>query len=227
MDVPVYCRQEAFDAFVSEVGRLETSEGLTNAVVAIAMHFDPDACTRHVNLELDDIAGVIQGRVSSGSSRAKMAHLHQVLFEELGFRGDTENYFDPRNSFLPNVLECKRGMPITLSLVYKLVAERIGLRVCGLNTPGHFLVRLKTEDEQMIVDPFFGGELLSPTEVSARILQVTGSKEMAAESDYETVTHRQWVARILANLIHIFSIESRPEEIAAVSELYDVLKVAY
>ena len=227
MQNPIYCSQSAFELFVSQIGQLETDAGICNAVTAIAMHFDRGVSPQVVALELDDIANQVCNRVVSGSSRALTAHLHQVLFEELGFRGNTENYFDPKNSFLPYVLERKCGIPITLALVYKLVAGRCGLDVVGLNTPGHFLVRLNLENERMIVDCFCGGELLSAHEVSSRAMMMTGCQELADSAVIEVATHRQWVTRILANLIHAFSLENRPKDIAAVSELHDVLKVAY
>jgi regulator of sirC expression with transglutaminase-like and TPR domain len=213
--------------FVSQLGQLETNDGICNAATAIAMHFDAQVSPQLVALELDSIADQVINSVASGSSRALTAHLHQVLFDELGFHGDTKSFFDPKNSFLPSVLEYNRGIPITLSLVYKLVAERCGLEVVGLNTPGHFLVRLNLENEQMIIDCFRGGKLLTEKEVTACIMKMTASQELADSAGTDVATHRQWVARILVNLIHIFSVQNRPKDMAAVSELYDVLKVAY
>jgi regulator of sirC expression with transglutaminase-like and TPR domain len=227
MQNPIYCNQIAFDLFVSQIQQLETNTGICNAVTAIAMHFDRQISPQVVASELDEISNQVRNRVVSGSPRALTARLHQVLFDELGFRGNTENFFDPKNSFLPSVLESKRGIPITLALVYKLVAERCGLDVVGLNTPGHFLVCLNIKNERMIVDCFCGGELLSVQEVSVRNMKLTGCQQLADSAVLKAATHRQWVARILANLIHTFSLENRPDDIAAVSELYDVLKVAY
>jgi len=223
----IYCDQLAFDLFVSQIESLETDAGICNAVTAIAMHFDRRVTLQNVALELDDIATQVRDRVVSGSQRALTAHLHHVLFDELGFRGNRESFFDPKNSFLHSVLESKCGLPISLALIYKLVAQRCGLNVVGLNTPGHFLVRLTIENEQMIVDCFSGGKLLSEDEVIDRNIQLTGGLEMADSVLIKVATHRQWVARMLANLIHALSLENRPSDIAAVSELYDVLKVAY
>ncbi len=227
MHNPIYCDQIAFELFVSQLGQLETDAGICNAVTAIAMHFDRRVSPQVVATELDDIANQVRNRVVSDSRRALTAHLHQVLFEELGFQGNTENFFDPKNSFLPNVLERKCGIPITLALVYKLVAGRCGLDVVGLNTLGHFLVRLTLDNERMIIDCFCGGVLLSEHDVGSRTMKMTGCEELADSAVIEVATHRQWVARILANLIHTFSLENRPDDIAAVSEFYEVLKVAY
>ncbi|MBT4695009.1 MAG: hypothetical protein HOB73_16860 [Planctomycetaceae bacterium] len=227
MKNPIYCNQVAFDLFVSQIDHLETNAGICNAVTAIAMHFDRQVSPEVVALELDDIASQVRKRVVSNNPRALTAHLHHVLFEELGFRGNTQNYFNPENSFLPSVLECKCGIPITLALVYKLVAERVGLEVVGLNTPGHFLARLSIENDNMIVDCFCGGELISKEEVAVRNMELTGCRPLADSAVGKVATHRQWVARILANLIHALSLKNSHCEISAVSELYDVLQVAY
>ena len=150
-----------------------------------------------------------------------------VLFDELGFHGDANNYFNPRNSFLPYVLESKQGLPITLTIIYKLVAERIGLEVDGIRSPGHFLARLRVGEDLMIVDPFFGGDVLNSEELADRVALTTGQREVVPVDRLPSATNRQWVARFIANLIHIYSMQGCPQSIAAMSELYDALKVTY
>ena len=227
MDVPVHCRSEAYRTFCQEIEHLDESQGLLNAVVAVAMHFLPNTEVRTVNLEVDEIADRILSRVSSGSPRALAAHLHDVLFDELGFHGDANNYFNPRNSFLPYVLESKQGLPITLTIIYKLVAERIGLAVDGISSPGHFLARLHVGEDSMIVDPFFGGDVLNSEQLADRVALTTGQREVIPVDRLPSATNRQWVARVIANLIHIYSMQGCPQSIAAMSELYDALKVTY
>ncbi len=227
MDAPIHCRSEAYWTFCDEIERLDSSEALLNAAVAISMHFLPNAKVRTAQLDIAEIADLITERVSSGKPRALAAHLHHVMFDELGFHGDTNNYFNPRNSFLPHVLESKQGLPISLAIIYKLVAERIGLAVEGINTPGHFLARLHVGDDQMVVDPCFGGHILDKQQVAERVALTTGQRDVVELSALPTATNRQWVARILANLIHIYSMQGCPQSIAAMSELYDVLKVTY
>jgi len=227
MDVPVHCRSEAYWTFCREIEQLDTSQGLLNAVVAVSMHFLPNAEVRSVQLEIDEISSRILSRVPSGNPRALAAHLHDVLFEELGFHGDAKNYFNPRNSFLPHVLESKQGLPITLTIIYKLVAERIGLKVDGISSPGHFLARLHVGGDSMIVDPFFRGDLLNSEQVADRVALTTGQREVVPVDQLPSATNRQWVARVIANLIHIYSMQGCPQSIAAMSELYDALKVTY
>ena len=227
MDVPVHCRSEAYWTFCREIEQLDTSQGLLNAVVAVSMHFLPNAEVRTVQLEINEIAARILSRVSSGNPRALAAHLHDVLFEELGFHGDATNYFNPRNSFLPHVLESKQGLPITLAIIYKLVAERIGLKVDGISSPGHFLARLHVGGDSMIVDPFFRGDVLNSEQVADRVALTTGQREVVPVDQLPSATNRQWVARVIANLIHIYSMQGCPQSIAAMSELYDALKVTF
>ena len=92
-----------------------------------------------------------------------MAHLHDVLFDVVGFVGNVDDYYNPANSYLPNVLRTRRGLPITLVLIYKCVAEQLGLTVRGINSPGHFLASVRndsaaaasTKDSSwMYVDPW-------------------------------------------------------------------------
>ena len=79
----------------------------------------------------------------------------------------------------------------------------------------------------MVVDPFFGGHILDKQQVAERVALTTGQRDVVELSALPTATNRQWVARILANLIHIYSMQGCPQSIAAMSELYDVLKVTY
>ena len=224
MREPTHCLPAAYRHFSRALDSIETNDGLTWIVTAIAMHHQPDVAGEDVFLELDNVASTIGARVHDDNPRALVAHLHQHLFDELNFQGNKRDYYDPRNSFLPWVVRSRRGIPITLSLVYKLVAERLGLSVDGLNTPGHFLVQTKVADESMIVDPFHGGTMLSDKEAEALICQLSGRKEFPAEMLLQPATHRQWVARILANLMHVFSVQGNVDHIGAMSELYDLLK---
>ena len=118
---------------------------------------------------ITDLAETVRRRVHSTNVDAKLAHLHDVLFDVVGFSGNVEDYYNPANSYLPEVLRTHRGLPITLVLIYKCVAEQVGLVVRGINSPGHFLAAVKSaatdreptkRSDWMYVDPFYGGELL-------------------------------------------------------------------
>lgn len=220
---PNFCRLIAYEHFVRHLDTLDTTASLVQAAVAISMHeldgIDPDQIASRLN----KLAARIGGRVHSGNQQALLAHLHDVLFVEEGFAGNTERYYDAGNSYLPVVLQTKRGLPIILALLYKAVAQGVGLEAEGLNSPGHFLVQVRCGGEWMYVDPFFHGQSLSREEAFSRLEQM-GGREMPREDQIlSPATHQQWLSRILANLQAQFANEGRQDDLAAMTELQEAL----
>ena len=154
---------------------------------------------------LDSHAAELGGRVprrAAGSAFVEQAN--EYLFEELGFRGNSENYYDPRNSCLNDVLTTRRGIPITLSVVYIEIARRLGRRVRGVGLPGHFLVRYDEQEFTVFIDPFHG-VVLRDAEACFRLArQVTGVEFDPSPELLEPVTSRQVIARMMANLRAIY-----------------------
>jgi regulator of sirC expression with transglutaminase-like and TPR domain len=177
-----------------------------------------------VDDELTSLAYKVRSRVRSKQPRALVAHLHDVLFEELGFAGNAEDYYTAANSYLPSVLKTRRGLPVLLSLVYKCVAERIGLVVHGVNAPAHFVAAVEIDGELMIVDAFQRGRILSRGELSERVAQLTGQALLSSDEAVPLATHRQWIARILMNLISLFTNQAPPEHLQAMKELLALLE---
>ncbi len=129
--------------------------------------------------------------------------LSEHLFDDMGFRGNTEGYYDPRNSFLNEVLSRRLGIPITLALVFIEVGKRLGIPLSGVGMPGHLLVT-HPEVEGWYIDPFHRGVLLSEEECAERMRQATGAN-IAWDSRFLTpLNNRQYVARILRNLKGIY-----------------------
>lgn len=226
MNQPSLCRPEAFQFFQRQLAILDTTAGLLNAAIGIAMHALDDADARNVDHQIHTLGQRVSSRVRSRSIQARLAHLHDVLFEEEGFRGNQDDYYNPLNSYLPSVLEQRRGIPITLSLVYKAVAERVELRVEGVNSPGHFLVRVKTDEGWMMVDPFYGGGVLTDREAFERIEKVTARPVPRTRRYLASATHPQWLSRMLVNLQHVFAVGDRRHDLAAMGELQSVLDQA-
>jgi regulator of sirC expression with transglutaminase-like and TPR domain len=230
--MPAYCHPAAYDAFVRELPQIETTDGLFRAAFAIARHEQPDADISKAERTISDLAETVGKRVHSTSIEARLAHLHDVLFDVVGFTGNVEDYYNPANSYLPEVLRTHRGLPITLVLIYKCVAERIGLSVRGINSPGHFLaaVSMSGADESepgpkawMYVDPFYGGELLDEADVCRRISDTTGVEVTDAAVVLKVATHRQWVSRMLNNLLAVFAHTGNERNLFAMEELYELL----
>jgi regulator of sirC expression with transglutaminase-like and TPR domain len=230
--MPIYCRTAAYDAFALEMPRVDTTSGLFRAAFAISQHDLPRAEMERAETTITELANTVAGRVRSPSVEAKLAHLHDVLFDVVGFQGNVENYYDPANSYLPEVLRTRRGLPITLVLIYKCVAERVGLEVHGINSPGHFLAAVRTAESDgavekragwMYVDPFYGGELLHRDDVCRRIIETTGLAPVDATQWLQPATHRQWLSRMLNNLQAIFAHTGRERDLYAMQELQELL----
>ncbi|QKT03066.1 tetratricopeptide repeat protein [Ectothiorhodospiraceae bacterium 2226] len=128
--------------------------------------------------------------------------LNHYLFDEQGFRGNDENYYDPRNSLLSEVLERKRGQPITLSILYMEVGAHLGLDLQGVSFPGHFLVKLPLHGGSIVLDPYTGGVSLTEDELHALLGQLYGSRMPATPLArlLSAAAKRDILVRVLRNL---------------------------
>jgi regulator of sirC expression with transglutaminase-like and TPR domain len=188
--------------------------------VAIAMHQLEDVDPVHVDTTIQGYADTIRSRVRGHQPQALFAHLHQFLFEEQGFRGNTDDYYSSVNSYIPALLENKRGLPITLSLLYKTVAERLGMRAWGVGLPGHFLVGVDPGDgTRTLVDPFVGGRILTSDEAHARMKEMFGPEAEWSEELLRPASNRHWLTRMLQNLLNVFGSANRYADVAAVLEM--------
>jgi regulator of sirC expression with transglutaminase-like and TPR domain len=155
--------------------------------------------------QLDAIARHAQPGVARASDGAGRAHaISHCLFDLLGFHGNTGDYYDPRNSFLCDVLDRRTGIPISLSVLYLEVARRLGVLAQGVNFPGHFLVRVALEDGWLFIDPFSGGRVLAPSDLEALLRKTTTPDAVVEPSLVAAATKRQIVARMLVNLAGIY-----------------------
>jgi regulator of sirC expression with transglutaminase-like and TPR domain len=136
-----------------------------------------------------------------GSLAARTAALSAFLFEECGFAGNKEHYYDPRNSYLNQVLDRQVGLPISLSLVAMAVGERAGLRVVGVALPGHFIAKsVGADGEELLFDPFNGGEFLNSEECEAMVGAITGQSFAATPEALAATSPGAFVLRMLNNL---------------------------
>lgn len=146
----------------------------------------------------------VPGAVGESSSRdgvyRSIAALNHVLFEQEGYHGDRDNYFDPKNSFLNQVIALKRGIPITLSVLYMEVGQRIGLRLQGIGFPGHFLVKYADGQGEIIIDPFNRGEIRSLTSLKKLLQELYGGRIAFHPSLLDAVSKKQILRRMLNNL---------------------------
>lgn len=150
---------------------------------------------------LDEIASRV--RPEGASIAALIGAINEQLFTQEKLRGNTQDYYDPRNSFLNDVLERRTGVPILLSIIYMEVGRRLDVAIKGIGLPGHFLVRVEGPPPLM-VDPFESGRIVDESDCEARLLSIYG-KEMPLEPKFlEPVTNKYTVTRILSNLRGIY-----------------------
>jgi regulator of sirC expression with transglutaminase-like and TPR domain len=149
---------------------------------------------------IDRLADRVRPRLV-GSLPARTAALSEFLFEECGFVGNTAHYYDPRNSYLNKVIDRQMGLPITLSLLAVAVGTRAGLPVVGVGLPGHFVAKAVGADgEEVVFDPFNGGQFLDSEACEALVTAVTGRPFEVTPESLAAVPPGAFVLRMLNNL---------------------------
>lgn len=143
---------------------------------------------------------------TSASPQRCVTALNQYLFDTLGFEGNRDKYEDPRNSCLNQVLDRRTGIPLTLAVVYLEVARRAGLRMEGVNFPGHFLVRCPdfSAGDPLVIDPFHGGALLSEQQCRQLLRKHVGGEVAFSRSLLAPATPLEVLLRMLSNLKRIY-----------------------
>jgi regulator of sirC expression with transglutaminase-like and TPR domain len=182
------------------VSRPDGRIDLARAALAIARweypRLDADAYLER----LDGLARAVDGVRRSPDALGRLHRLREYLFVEQGFAGNRDDYYDPRNSFLNDVLDRRQGIPITLSLVLMEVGKRLGLAIEGIGLPGHFIAGARLDDSQILLDPFNGGALVTPEECEELVGGVVGRPVTLLPEHYAPVSGRQLLTRMLANL---------------------------
>jgi regulator of sirC expression with transglutaminase-like and TPR domain len=179
---------------------------LARAALTIARMEYPNLDAEKYLDQLDWLAARVEQMLPElPETQQVIAALNYVLFQEEGFTGNAEDYYDPRNSFLNEVLDRKIGIPITLALVYMEVAHRIGFPLFGVGMPGHFLLKhYDVDGSETLLDPFHGGDILSHADCQVRLDEIY-SGQMPFQPEYlNTVTRRQMLTRMLNNLRQIY-----------------------
>ncbi len=188
----------------------EPGEALMPAALAIAGVEYPALDAGPYLQRLERMGEAAAGRLQrhQGAPAAiLLATLNAYLYEELGFSGNREHYDDPRNSFLNEVLDRRLGIPISLAVVYLEIGRRAGLRLEGVNFPGHFLVRAPAghgEMEESIVDPFHAGAQLSEVDCRHLLRQHLGEEAAFDHGLLATATRQHIVVRMLVNLKRLY-----------------------
>jgi regulator of sirC expression with transglutaminase-like and TPR domain len=159
----------------------------------------------HYLARLDDLARSVRRSLDDkpADALAPIRALNQVLFDDLGFCGNGDDYYDPRNSFLNEVIDRRLGIPISLSVIYIEVARRLGVAVKGVGFPGHFLLRYDCDGATAIIDPFGQGRTLDLSDLEAMLAHAAPDLKLDADM-LSPASKRQILLRMLTNLAGIY-----------------------
>jgi regulator of sirC expression with transglutaminase-like and TPR domain len=213
---------ELFEEILSEK---EEKIDLARACLLIAQDAYPGLDVDRYLGDIERMAIRLRARIpQSGGAEERVVALNQYLYDDLGYWGNTKDYYDPRNSYLNQVLERRTGIPITLGIVYMELGRRVGLPLEGVSFPGHFLVRLRLRGGTLVLDPFTGGAPQSEDELRKRLERVVPGRvpggvavaELPLDQFLEPASTRQILARVLRNLKGIYREAGKPERVLQV-----------
>jgi regulator of sirC expression with transglutaminase-like and TPR domain len=207
--------RDSFAALVADGDRCDLGRAALEIARLAYPELEPDPYLR----QLDTLADAIRPRVRLARDPAEaVGTVTEYLFEECGFHGNRTDYYDPRNSFLNDVLERRTGIPISLSVVMMETSARLGLSVQGVAFPGHFLVRITGPSGPVLLDPFFGGRPIGHEEMLRRLRAFSNAGGGTAGEDLQRVLPQVLQAtgatgilgRMLANLLRIYLERDEP-----------------
>lgn len=214
-----------FGALVAE----DQGFALLEAAISVAQDEHPQLDPQGVLAQIDALAERLKRRVpADAATLQKLRLLNRYFFQDLGFAGNVNDYYDPRNSYLHAVLETRRGIPITLALLYTELAAQIGLGARGVSFPGHFLVKLRASQGEVVIDPLTGHSL-SRSELEERLLPYRRARGLVGENEVplglflQAAAPREVIARLLRNLKEIHRAAADWGRLLAVCERMVVL----
>ena len=185
--------------------RHDARPDLTRIALEIARDAYPDLEPGPYLEWIEALAARVRDRApAAAKARQVLGQINWVLFVEEGFQGNTEDYYDPKNSYLNQVIERKTGIPISLSVLYRAVAHRLGLEMEGVNLPAHFMLRVDRGGETIFVDPFHAGALLDRQGCERRIAELVGRPVVLSDLELAPCGLDLVVTRMLRNLKAIY-----------------------
>ncbi len=197
--------QDLYREFRAAVDRPEEAVDLGYAALTIGLSVNPHLDIPAYLQRIDQLAReVAERRDPAGDVYHSLAALNHVLFRQHGFDGNRDDYYDPRNSFLSEVLDRKIGIPITLCVLYMEVARRISVPVEGIGFPGHFLVKCSAGEEAIFIDPFHRGEVKITEDLGQMLEKLYGRKVALRPQFLEAAGKKQILKRMLVNLKAIY-----------------------
>jgi regulator of sirC expression with transglutaminase-like and TPR domain len=208
---------------------------LLEAAASLAQDEYPELDIQDVLDQVDQLAGRLKQRLPADAGALhRLRLLNKFFFEEHGFAGNLNNYYDPDNSYLHVMLRTRRGIPISLAVLWLELASSLGLHAQGVGFPGHFLVKVRLpfpHEGQVVIDPFSGESLskeellerLAPMHAESGLLRDGGVSDELLKHYLRAATPREIVARMLRNLEEVYTSHQDPERLMMVRQRLMVL----
>jgi regulator of sirC expression with transglutaminase-like and TPR domain len=196
----------SLDRFLAEINKLDREIDLSKAALSIAQIEYPDLEIDRY-LEIIELMGreVAQRLPATKYPLKVIQTINQYLYTDLKFHGNEDDYYNPRNSFLNDVIDRRTGIPITLALVYLEIAKRIDFPMVGIGMPGHFLIRPNFEDSEIFVDAFDRGEILFVEDCRQKLMNIYQQNIPVLPPEIlQPITNKQFLLRMLNNLQSIY-----------------------
>jgi regulator of sirC expression with transglutaminase-like and TPR domain len=201
-----------------------TNANLARGALLIALEEYPRLDVDGYVDELDGLAARVEKRCTPNEPPVfRLGHLHAELFDVDGYRGDSASYYDPRNAYLNEVIDRRIGIPITLSIIFLHLATKLGFTAFGVGLPGHYIVKVQFELNEVYVDPFHDGTTLTMTEIGALLRQVSGGQAQLGREHLRAWSGRETLARVLANLQSMWTRAGDPRRANAARERMEIL----
>lgn len=197
---PVVARRR----FQDLVEQTDERIGLSEASLVIALEEYPGIDVESYLGQLQSWATVIRDRTRRSGIEAVLEQLNRLLYEEEGFHGEADDYYDPRGTFLNEVLDRHAGVPLALSIVYIELSRRAGLHATGVSIAGRVLVRVRGPYGDLLLDPWDQGRVLSTGEIQALLDQVYGGAVRLREELLRDCENREILAKVLAHLKAVY-----------------------
>lgn len=218
---------QVVDAFAALVGPSIEDENidLVRAALTLSRAEYPGLNIAYYVEQIDQFAEQAASLISEpGDVSETIAALNQTLFQQNGLQGNREDYYDPRNSYLNDVLERRLGIPITLALIYMEVGRRLGFPFFGVGMPGHFLLKhYDIDGRETLIDCFNGGDILSQQDCQQRLDEIYSGQMTLRPEFLFAVSRRQMLTRILNNLKSVYMTSRNFRKALSMAELVLVL----
>lgn len=207
---------------LQELAQVSEDVDLESGVLLLARYGYPTQDLRWCIDVLDQFSHELDSRLDTRHDPIEIISVVVRFFgTDKGFKGDTEDYYNPENSYIDKVLEKRTGLPISLCTIYLLVARRLNIPLYGVGMPGHFLLKYKVGDNEIFVDPFREGKLLSRNDCR-EFLEVTG---LGFRDEFlEPVTNRQILDRMIRNLLVAYRRRGELQRLPSMQQFLEILQ---